>query len=215
VVGIFEGADDSMKEECVVIGAHLDHIGMGHFASRGKRGQVHNGANDNASGTAGVLALARVFTHIGIEPRRTVVFVAFDGEEKGLLGSKHYVKSPSIPLDKTVAMLNMDMIGRGPIKKIKVGGGTLNKTLNGILSRISARFGMGLDLKGLDAFLRNSDQAPFMDRKIPCIFLSSGLYSGLHSEKDDPELLNSKKMEAIVRTMMLVAVEVANMKKRP
>ncbi|MHC4600876.1 MAG: M28 family peptidase, partial [Planctomycetota bacterium] len=163
VVGIYEGSDPVLKEECVVIGAHFDHIGYGNFASRGKRGQIHNGANDNASGTAGVITLARVFTELGIRQKRTLVFAAFDGEEKGLLGSKHYVGRPTVPLDKTVAMLNMDMIGRGPIRKIKVGGGTLNKTLHGILSRISARFRMGLDLKGLDAFLRNSDQAPFMD----------------------------------------------------
>jgi hypothetical protein len=215
VVGIWEGSDPALKEEYVVLGAHYDHIGFGHFASRGKPGEVHNGANDNASGTAGLLALARAVSEFKVETKRTLIFAAFDGEEKGLIGSKHYVSKPAAPLDKTVAMLNMDMIGRGPIRKIKVGGGTLNPTLHLILRRISARFQLGLDMDGLDAFLRNSDQAPFMDKSIPCIFLSSGLFNGLHSHEDDPELLNRKKMEAIVRTMMLVAVEVADLKKRP
>jgi len=215
VVGIFEGRDPALKEEYVVLGAHYDHIGFGHFASRGRPGEVHNGANDNASGTAGLMALARAVAEFEVELKRTLVFVAFDGEEKGLLGSKHYVSKPTVPLDKIVAMLNMDMIGRGPIRKIKVGGGTLNQTLHVVLKRISARFQLGLDLDGLDAFLRNSDQAPFMDKSIPCIFLSSGLFNGLHSHEDDSNLLNLKKMEAIVRTMMLVAVEVADLKKRP
>jgi hypothetical protein len=199
VIGIYEGSDP----------------GFGHFASRGKPGEVHNGANDNASGTAGVIALARAITELEVKTKRTLVFAAFDGEEKGLIGSKHYVQSPVIPIKKTIAMLNMDMIGRGPVRKIKVGGGTLNPTLQGILSRISGRFRLGLDLKGLDAFLRNSDQAPFMDKGIPCIFLSSGLYNGLHSHEDDAHLMNQTKLEAIVRTMMLVAAEVANLKKRP
>jgi hypothetical protein len=215
VVGLYEGCDDKLKNEYVVIGAHYDHIGMGNFASRGKRGQVHNGANDNASGTAGVILLAKKFTEFEIKVKRTVVFACFDAEEKGLVGSKHYVASSPVPLGSTIAMLNMDMIGRGPPRKIKVGGGTLNKTLHGILSRISARFRMGLDLKGLDSFLRNSDQAPFMDKGIPCIFLSSGLYPDLHRETDDAHLMNQNKMQAIVRTMMLVAVEVANLKERP
>lgn len=215
VVGVWEGTDPVLKEECVVIGAHFDHIGLGHFASRGKAGQVHNGANDNASGTAGVLALARSIAQNGVAPRRTLIFAAFDGEEKGLLGSKHYVGRPAAPLERTVAMLNLDMIGRGPVNKIKVGGGTLNRTLQIILTRISARFRLGLDLDGVDAFLRNSDQAPFMDKGIPCIFLSSGLYNGLHSEEDDAGLLNPVKLEAIVRTMMLVAAEVADLEERP
>jgi hypothetical protein len=215
VIGIYEGSDPALKDECVVLGAHYDGIGFGHFASRGKPGEVHNGANDNASGTAGVIALARAITELEVKTKRTLVFAAFDGEEKGLIGSKHYVQSPVIPIKKTIAMLNMDMIGRGPVRKIKVGGGTLNPTLQGILSRISGRFRLGLDLKGLDAFLRNSDQAPFMDKGIPCIFLSSGLYNGLHSHEDDAHLMNQTKLEAIVRTMMLVAAEVANLKKRP
>ncbi len=216
VICMHEGSDPDLKSEAVVVGAHYDHIGFGRFASMGgKAGEIHNGANDNASGTAGVMAIARAFAEMSVSTRRSVVFVAFDGEEKGLLGSKHYVQSPVAPLDRTVAMLNMDMIGRGPPDKIKVGGGTLNQTLQSILSAISARFSMGLDLKGLDAYLANSDQAPFLEKGIPCIFLSSGLYPELHKPDDDPPLLNQAKMQSIARTMLIVTVEVADLRKKP
>jgi Zn-dependent M28 family amino/carboxypeptidase len=215
VVGVLEGRDPALKDECVVIGAHYDHVGFGRFASMGKPGAVHNGANDNASGTAGVIVLARAFTEFQVETKRSIVFVAFDGEEKGLLGAKAYVNSPAFPIDRTAAMLNMDMIGRGNPGRIFVGGGTLNKTMNGILSRISAQFQMGLDLKGLDSFLQASDQAPFMDKGVPCIFVCGGMHAGYHTPEDDTNLLLGKKMESIVRTLMLVAFETADLKERP
>jgi hypothetical protein len=123
VVGILDGSDPTLKSETIVIGAHYDHLGRGGEGSLAPReGDIHHGADDNASGVAGVLELARIFAAQYPRPRRTLVFMAFSGEEEGLLGSNYYVNHPIVPLAKTVAMINMDMIGRMKDGKLIVGG---------------------------------------------------------------------------------------------
>ena len=123
VVGILDGSDPSLKSEVIVIGAHYDHLGHGGEGSLAPReGEIHYGADDNASGTAGMLELARLFSSQKLRPRRTIVFMAFSGEEEGLLGSNYYVNHPIMPLANTVTMINMDMIGRMKDNKLIVGG---------------------------------------------------------------------------------------------
>ncbi len=123
VGGILDGSDPTLKNEVIVIGAHYDHLGRGGEGSLApKEGDVHHGADDNASGTAGLLELARIFSGQHPRPRRTIVFIAFSGEEEGLLGSNYYVNHPIVPLANTVAMINMDMIGRMKNNKLIVGG---------------------------------------------------------------------------------------------
>jgi hypothetical protein len=123
VVGILDGSDPTLKNETIVIGAHYDHLGRGGEGSLAPRsGEIHHGADDNASGVAGVLELAHVFTTQRPKPKRTIVFVAFSGEEEGLLGSSYYVNHPLAPLANTVAMINMDMIGRMKDRKLIIGG---------------------------------------------------------------------------------------------
>ncbi len=123
VIGILEGSDPKLKNEAIVIGAHYDHLGLGGEGSLAQsEGQVHHGADDNASGTAGMLELARAFSAQRPKPRRTIVFAAFGGEEEGLLGSNYYVNHPLVPLENTVAMINMDMIGRMKANKLIIGG---------------------------------------------------------------------------------------------
>jgi aminopeptidase YwaD len=123
VVGVLEGSDPVLKNENIVIGAHYDHLGRGGEGSLASRaGEIHHGADDNASGTAGVIELARIFSSQRPKPKRTLVFIAFGGEEEGLLGSNYYVNHPLVPLDKTIAMINMDMIGRMKDRKLVIGG---------------------------------------------------------------------------------------------
>ena len=123
VVGILDGSDPTLKNETIVIGAHYDHLGRGGEGSLATReGDIHHGADDNASGVAGVLELARVFSGQHPRPRRTLVFIAFSGEEEGLLGSNYYVNHPIVPLANTVAMINMDMIGRMKNNTLIIGG---------------------------------------------------------------------------------------------
>jgi hypothetical protein len=123
VIGILDGADPTLKNEVVVIGAHYDHLGLGGEGSLASHeGEIHHGADDNASGTAAMLELARIFTQTGSRPKRTLVFMAFSGEEEGLLGSNYYVNHPILPLANTVAMLNLDMVGRMKENKLNIGG---------------------------------------------------------------------------------------------
>ena len=123
VIGVLEGSDRLLKNETIIIGAHYDHLGRGGEGSLAPRaGEIHHGADDNASGTAGVLELARLFTSERPRPKRTIVFMCFSGEEEGLLGSSYYVNHPITPLANTVAMINMDMIGRMKDRKLIIGG---------------------------------------------------------------------------------------------
>jgi hypothetical protein len=123
VVGILEGADPKLKNEYVVIGAHYDHLGRGGAGSRAEReGDIHFGADDNASGVAALLELARLLSAERRSLRRSVVFIAFGGEEEGLLGSSYYVNNPVVPLAETVAMINLDMVGRLKDDKLLIGG---------------------------------------------------------------------------------------------
>jgi hypothetical protein len=123
VVGILDGSDPVLKNETIVIGAHYDHLGRGGEGSLATReGEIHHGADDNASGVAGVLELARLFSRERAQMKRTLVFVAFSGEEEGLLGSNYYVNHPVVPLGQTVAMINMDMIGRMKENRLMIGG---------------------------------------------------------------------------------------------
>jgi Zn-dependent M28 family amino/carboxypeptidase len=123
VIGVLEGSDPILRNETIIIGAHYDHLGRGGQGSLAQKGgQIHHGADDNASGTAGVLELARIFTTAPIKSKRTIAFMAFGGEEEGLLGSNYYVNHPLLPLANTVAMINMDMIGRMKDSKLVIGG---------------------------------------------------------------------------------------------
>jgi len=123
VIGILPGSDPKLKDETIVVGAHYDHLGRGGEGSLAPReGDIHHGADDNASGVAGVLELARFFKSQQLRPRRTIVFMAFSGEEEGLLGSNYYVNHPILPLANIAAMINMDMIGRMKDNKLIVGG---------------------------------------------------------------------------------------------
>jgi hypothetical protein len=123
VVGVLEGSDPQLKGEIIVIGAHYDHLGRGGAGSLAAReGEIHHGADDNASGTAGLMELARLLSANRREQRRSVVLVAFGGEEEGLLGSNFYVNNPPRPISQTVAMINMDMIGRLKDERLMIGG---------------------------------------------------------------------------------------------
>ncbi|HEX6189706.1 MAG TPA: M20/M25/M40 family metallo-hydrolase [Pyrinomonadaceae bacterium] len=123
VIGILPGSDPKLKDEAIVIGAHYDHLGRGGAGSLAQsEGEIHHGADDNASGTAGLLELARMFSTQRPKPRRTIVFIAFSGEEEGLLGSNYYVNHPVVPVANTVAMINLDMVGRLNNQKLVIGG---------------------------------------------------------------------------------------------
>jgi hypothetical protein len=146
VVGVLEGSDAKLKHEYILVGAHYDHLGRGGAGSLAPReGDIHHGADDNASGTAALLELARLFAAERAKLRRGVVFVAFGGEEEGLLGSNYYVNHPAVPLERTVAMLNLDMVGRLRDGALNVGGVGTAAEWRATLEMVNA--GWRVDLK--------------------------------------------------------------------
>jgi aminopeptidase YwaD len=171
-------------DEYVVIGAHYDHLGLGEQYSMAPSmiGQPHPGADDNASGTAGVIELARWFS---ARPRqkRGILFLTFAGEELGLLGSSFYVNHPELPLSKAVAMINMDMIGRIREGKVYVGGVPTGTTLNKILEEVSSKYNFKLDFSDTTGY-GSSDHTSFTTKQIPILFFFSGLHADYHKPSD-------------------------------
>jgi hypothetical protein len=197
VIGVIEGTDPALKDEYLVVGAHFDHIGMGQGGSslyRGKEPVIHYGADDNASGTSGMLHLTSL---IGEKPlRRPVIFMAFNGEEMGLLGSTYYTKNPIIPNEKTIFMLNMDMIGRLEKNTLQVQGTGTSTRWNDLVDSV----GIVHDFKitKIPDGLGPSDFSPFYAKDIPVLSLFSGLHSDYHRPTDTWDKINYVGMERIL-----------------
>src|SRR6202158_1026582 len=178
-------------DEYVIIGAHYDHLGRGFFDSLAPSqiGQIHPGADDNASGTAGVLELARLLAPMKGQLQRGILFASFAGEELGLLGSAEWVKEPTLPLGKAVAMLNMDMIGRIKDDKVYIGGVGTGSVFKSVLEEEQGKstFKIEYSAGGYSA----SDHTSFVAKKIPVLFFFSGLHSDYHKPSDTWEKINA------------------------
>jgi hypothetical protein len=232
VVGILEGSDPKLKGEVIVLGAHYDHLGLGGAGSLAPReGEVHHGADDNASGTAGLLELARLFAADRARMRRTLVFVAFGGEEEGLIGSSHYVQQPARPLDQTVAMLNMDMIGRLRNGALNVGGvGTaaeLREMVEGanmvhlppvVVTGKDGRKGEApapwvklFELRLSEDGFGPSDHSSFYARRVPVLFFFTGTHEDYHKPSDTADRIN---YEGEAKVLGLVGDIVMNLQLR-
>jgi len=193
VVGLLEGSDPVLKNEFVVIGGHFDHLGMGGEGS-GSRATgetaVHNGADDNASGTAGVIELAQKLASNRKALKRSFIFVAFTGEEMGLLGSKEFVNKPPVDLKMVNAMINMDMIGRlnPESKTISIGGTGTSVQSDSILRKLEAGrpFKVAYSTDGYGP----SDHASFYSSNIPVFYFSTGAHDDYHTPADDSEKLD-------------------------
>jgi aminopeptidase YwaD len=207
IVGGLEGNDPQLKNEVVVIGAHYDHLGRGGEGSLAPRsGEVHHGADDNASGVAGLLEIARDFAAHKKELKRSVVFIAFSGEEEGLIGSNYYVNHPLVPLAQTVAMINMDMIGRLKDGKLTVGGIGTAADFKSLVSQ--ANIAKELVKKGLggapDEFMAHdlfnlalsedgfgpSDHSSFYAKQIPVLFFFTNSHDDYHKPSDTADKIN-------------------------
>ena len=171
-------------DEYIVIGAHYDHLGYGNIDSLAPSqiGQIHPGADDNASGTAGVLELARLLAPRKGQLQRGILFADFAGEELGLLGSAEWVKEPTLPLEKAVAMINMDMIGRIKDEKVFIGGTGTGATFKDILDEEKRKFPFHFEYSA--SGYAASDHTSFVGKKIPVLFFFSGLHSDYHKPSD-------------------------------
>lgn len=208
VVGFIEGTDPILKNEVLIIGAHYDHIGY-------KKDQpdtvdaIYNGADDNASGTSGVLAIAAAFAAMDQKPKRSVLLITFAGEEKGLLGSRAYVDEPVFPVDKTVAMLNLDMIGRNGNDSLYIIGHTRSPDLKIINEEENRSIGMYF-LYDQDQYIESSDHASFLKKNIPILFYHSGVHTDYHKVTDHAELINTFKTAKVARLAFRTAWRIAN-----
>jgi hypothetical protein len=189
VIAILAGSDPALAREAVVIGAHYDHLGRGDFGSLApdRRGQIHNGADDNASGSAGLLELARAFA--GAKPRRTLVLAAFSGEEAGLVGSRAYVEHPPIPIADTVAMLNLDMVGRLREGRLLVMGTESSPGFADLVRAAADEASIGVNLT--QGALAPSDQTSFLAQDVPVIVFFTGTHPQYHTPDDDSALIDS------------------------
>lgn len=208
VIGRVPGAG-TLADEYVVIGAHYDHLGRTALQFPDSKrtydpnGEyIHHGADDNASGTAGLIELAKALA-AGNGPRRSVLFIAFSGEESGLLGSEHYVDHPTVPLDKIVAMLNMDMIGRLRKDKLTVYGVDTSPEFKELV-KVHSEAG-GFDLSTVASGFGPSDHTSFYRKKIPVLHFFSGLHKDYHRPSDTADRINSQGAVRILEMVRSVA----------
>jgi hypothetical protein len=235
VVAALEGADPARNDEWIVISCHHDHDGA-------DSDRIYNGADDNGSGTVAMLEIAEAYAlaaQEGHRPRRSILFAAFNSEERGLLGSWAFVERPLVPLDRIVAVLNMDMVGRDeevperggprfrglPVQSAESNHNAVNllgysrsPSLARTIEHANAAFGLTLK-KVLDNnssnLLRRSDQWPFLQKGVPAVFFHTGLHPDYHTTHDRPERVNYAKMERIVRLVHQVSWDLAEQPDRP
>ena len=191
VVGLLPGTVPALADETVVIGAHYDHLGRGGRSSMDSKliGQIHNGADDNASGVAGVLELAAAFARDPAPRKRGYLFIAFAAEELGLNGSAWWASHPTRPIDKVIAMLNMDMIGRVRNNQIILGGIGTSPSFPALVD--AAAKAAGLELKSTRSGYGASDHTSFYVKNVPVLFFFSGLHSDYHRPTDDWDRINA------------------------
>ena len=215
-IGWLEGSDPVLKDEYVVFSAHMDHDGV---KAPVEGDSIWNGADDNASGTVTVMELAEAFASLPERPRRSIVFLAVSGEEKGLLGSGWYAEHPTFPLERTVADINIDMVGRNWQDTI-VAIGKEESSLGPLADRIAAEH-PELDMAVIDdiwpeeSFYTRSDHFNFARRGVPILFFFNGTHDDYHRPSDEADKIEYDKMARIGRMLFYLGLEVANADERP
>lgn len=232
VVGVLEGRDPVLKNEYVALGAHYDHVGVGTPVGGDS---IYNGADDDGSGTVAVLNIAEAFAK-GPRPRRSILFVWHCGEEKGLWGSEYFTRFPTVPLERIVTQLNIDMIGRskkegdanpanryltGPDEVYVIGSKMMSTELGDLSERVNHAF-LNLsfnyrydDPRDPNRFFFRSDHYNYAQHGIPIIFYFDGVHEDYHRPGDEPDKIDYRKMERVARTVFVTATELANSPARP
>ena len=211
ILALLPGSDPVVAEELIVVGAHYDHVGYGTAAtSNGPTGFIHNGADDNASGVAGLIEVAEALTMLPTAPRRSILIAFWDGEEKGLLGSYHFLRVRPQPLSrqKIVFSLNLDMIGRLRGERLEVFGGRSAQGLRALL--VGANAATNLELVFDWEIADDSDHYPFIAAQIPTLMLHTGLHEQYHRPSDDTELVNFAGIEPVAQLALDCVTAVAN-----
>lgn len=213
VVAMLEGSDPVLKDEYIVIGAHYDHLGKGGPGSGSRMPDtlaVHNGADDNASGVGGIIALAEKFAAAQPRPKRSILFVAFTGEENGLLGSKYFVKNSPVDLKKITAVFNLDMIGRllPDSGSVMISGTGTSIEAMDIINQYNKK--LPFELKFSPEGYGASDHSSFYVENIPVFFITTGAHDDYHTPFDDREKINYEGTKAVLEFTYLLAADVCN-----
>ncbi len=214
-IGILEGSDPRLRQEYLVFSAHMDHIGV----TPGLADSVNNGADDDASGTTGVIELAKAFSRPGARPRRSIIFLTVSGEEKGLWGSRYFSEHPAVPVDRIVADLNIDMIGRNwrdTIVAIGKEHSDLGTTLNRV-NRAHPELGMTAidDRWPEERFYFRSDHYNFARKGVPILFFFNGVHPDYHRPSDSPDKIDAEKESRILRLLYFLGRTVGDADARP
>jgi len=233
VVAVWEGSDPVLKNEYVAMGAHYDHVGI---CAPGQADAICNGADDDGSGTTALLAMAEALSRARQRPKRSVLFVWHCGEEKGLWGSRYFTEYPTVPLDKIVTQLNIDMIGRskkegdtntsnkeltGPDAIYVIGSTMMSTELGALSQQVNKSFlNLSYDVKYDDPadpnrFFFRSDHYNYARKGIPIIFFFDGVHEDYHRPGDEPQKIDYDKMEKVARTIYMTLWEVAGLPTRP
>jgi hypothetical protein len=208
VIAIIPGSDPVLKEECVLLGGHLDHVGYGsRLNSNGPIGRIHNGADDNASGVSGILEIVEGLSRLTTPMPRSIVIAFWDGEEKGLLGSQHWASNPTLPLKRIRVAMNLDMIGRLANDTVTIYGSRTAVGLRRSLVRSNESSGLtfNYDFKNRD----DSDHYTFFRNRIPYLMVYTGEHPDYHRPSDDADRINFEGLERITRLVLRTLVDVA------
>jgi hypothetical protein len=216
IVGAIQGTDPQLNKEWVVVGAHYDHLGLGdrNSLAQSQIGQIHHGADDNASGSAGVLELARLAARNKSMFKRSVLFMTFAGEELGLFGSNYFVNHPTMPLESIVGMVNMDMIGRMTSNKLTVLGAGTAPEFKPWLEELNKSVNLNLSLSD-GGEVGGSDHMSFNSKHIPNLFFFTGLHADYHRPSDTADKINAKGAVQVLTLAAMITQRLANAETRP
>jgi len=213
VIGYVPGNDPDMSEEYIIVGAHFDHLGWGGDGNSRYEGPpaIHHGADDNASGTAAMMELARIVSEKPLE--RPTIFMGFTGEEYGLLGSAYYAEHPLVPLEKTIFMLNIDMVGRMEENKLNVHGTGTSTRWDSLVDSLQTEHNLATSSSS-DGW-GPSDQTSFYAKDIPVLFLFTGLHDDYHRPSDTWDKLNYPGLAKVVEFSESILRSVASTPEKP
>jgi Zn-dependent M28 family amino/carboxypeptidase len=215
VVGILDGSDPALRGQVLVYSAHIDHLGV----TPGRPDSINNGADDNASGVAGLLELLEAFTRPGVRPKRSIIFLAPSAEELGLLGSAHFTEHPPVPLDSMVADINMDLIGRNwrdSVIAVGIEQSDLGETLRTVVqAHPELRMTPIADRWPEERIFYRSDHYNFARRGVPILFFTSGTHPDYHRPSDEPDRIDGEKESRLLRLLFYLGVSIADRVPRP
>jgi hypothetical protein len=207
ILTLMPGSDPKLRDQVILVCAHYDHLGYGGDRALGPYGSIYPGADDNASGSAAILELARAMTKLAPPPKRSIVFAAWDAEEKGLLGSKYWVAHPTFAIDRIAAVVNCDMVGRLRDARVTL---IASRSGAGWLRLLSEQNDGGLRLDFPWGIKANADHYPFFDQGIPAVLFHTGMHEDYHRPSDTADRINNDGMMQVTRILFAVVCELAD-----